>query len=130
MSLNKLLHEKLTAIENQYGYQPDNWPEQELVEVQALADRFSESRVYTNAWNKQYLKSLMERGFFISTIAHKMKRSRTWVTMRAIDEVEWTMTTADRDELKQYLNDGWSVNKISRKMQRDVLWVREMKERV
>jgi len=65
MSLNKPLHEKLTAIEKQYGYRPDDWPEQELVEIQTLAGRFSESRVYTSTWDKQYLKSQMERAFFI-----------------------------------------------------------------
>jgi len=57
-----------------------------------------------------------------------MKRSRAWVTMRVMDEVEWTMTVADRAELKQYLGDGWSVKKISRKMQRDVLWVKTMED--
>ncbi|GAB2555126.1 hypothetical protein [Levilactobacillus fujinensis] len=128
MSLNKPLHEKLTAIEKQYGYRPDDWPEQELVEIQTLAGRFSESRVYTSTWDKQYLKSLMDRGFFLSTIAHKMKRSRAWVTMRVMDEVEWTMTAADRAELKQYSSDGWSAKKISRKMQRDVLWVKTMED--
>ena len=130
MSLNVALLLKLREVETRYGYQADEWPPKKLTEVQKLAFRYVDRPTQVDIEQKMDIAYYYQRGFFETTIANKMHRSRRWVVVRRPESIEYILPAEDRRELQKLIDQGHSVSKISHLMQRNADWVREMEERL
>jgi len=126
MALNRELFARVRLAEEKFG-DANNWPQDEVDKMQALANREGNPKSYIDPSEREEVRELAERGFFVTHIGIKLHHSRGWVLKRMPEDFEYTATEEDQRLLKIYQDK--SVREVGRLLHRDLSWVREMRRK-